>query len=435
LIRADLVIVDAAQLITMKGPAPRTGARLKDPEVIEGGCLAARGGRIVFVGARDQFEAEVAEDGSTQVIDASDRVVMPGFVDAHTHIPFAGTREHEFARRMAGATYQEIARDGGGIMSTVRATRAAGTEELTDAILQRLDRMLQEGITTCEAKSGYGLTLADEVRLLRTLREAAAHHPIDVAPTFLGAHTVPAERSADRESYIRLVIEEMIPAVASERLAEFCDVFCEEGAFTVEESRRVLSAGTAAGLRPRIHADQLTSFGGAELAAELHAASADHLDHASEEGLRMMARAGVPAVLLPGASFCMMHRSYAPARRMIDLGVAPALATDLNPGTCHIESMQFMVALACLNMDMTVEEAIAAATINAAVTIGRDRTVGSLEVGKAADLLVLEIPNYLHLAYRPAANHVGTVIKNGEVVVRERRLDYEEDSAGSEAGS
>jgi len=354
--------------------------------------------------------------------------VMPGFVDAHTHIPFAGSREHEFARRLSGATYQEIAREGGGILSTVGATRAASDEELLETILARMDRMLLEGVTSCEAKSGYGLTLEHELRLLRLLKQAGRQHPLTIASTFLGAHTVPAEYRADRDGYLSLVVEQMIPAVAAGGLAEFCDVFCEEGVFTVAEARRVLTAGIKSGLKPRIHADQLTPFGGAELAAELSASCADHLDHARDEGIRKMAGAGVPAVLLPGASFCMMQRQYAPARKLIDLGVAPVVATDLNPGTCNIESMQLMIALACLNMGMTVEEAIAAVTINAAVTIGRNGTTGSLEAGKSADILVLDIPNYLHLAYRPGANHVAVVIKEGEVVARDGRVVYEEDS-------
>ena len=425
MIRADLVIVDAAQLLTLKGPAPRRRESLKDLSLIEGGCLAARGGRIVFAGTRDQFEAEVALDDPADVIDASDRVVMPGFVDCHTHLPFAGSREQEFARRLAGASYQEIAAAGGGIMSTVRATRAATDEELLDAVLQRMDRMLLEGTTTCEAKSGYGLTVADELRLLRVLARASELHPVDIVPTFLGAHTVPAEMKDRRDSYVRMVIEEMIPAVSAERIAEYCDVFCEKGAFTVEESRRILQAGSAAGLKPRLHADQLTSCGGAELAAELGAASADHLERASDDGLRSLARAGVTGVLLPGASFCMREAHWAPARRMIELGVAPALATDLNPGTCNTESMQLMLALACLKMDLGVEEAIVASTLNAAITIGRNETVGTLEPGRAADLIVLDVPSYLHLVYRPGINHVNTVVKKGATVVRDRLLSYD----------
>ncbi len=418
--------MDAAQLLTLKGPAPRVRETLRDLAIIEGGCLAAREGRIVFVGTREEFEQEVSPDDTCEIIDATDQVVMPGFVDAHTHLPFAGSREKEFAQRLAGASYQEIAAGGGGIMSTVRATREADDEQLLDTIRQRLDKMLVHGVTTCEAKSGYGLSLDHELRLLRMLHQAREVHPIDIVPTFLGAHTVPAEYREDREGYLRLVIDTMIPAVAAEKLALFCDVFCERGVFTVEEARRVLQAGLAAGLAPRIHADQLTPFGGAELAAELHAASADHLDNASEEGLRRMAHAGVPAVILPGAAFCMMHPPTTPPRRIIELGVAPVIATDLNPGTCNSESMQLMIALACLDLGLSVEEAIVAATLNAAVTIRRSDTVGSLEPGKAADILVLEASSYLHFAYRPGLNHIITVVKNGEVVVRDRRISYQE---------
>ena len=425
MIRADLVIVDAAQLLTLRGPAPRLRADLLDLGLIEGGCLAAREGRIVFAGTRDEFEAEVVLDDGAEVVDAMGRIVMPGFVDAHTHLPFAGSREAEFARRLAGATYQEIAREGGGILSTVRATRAASDEELLDIMLQRLDRMLVEGVTTCEAKSGYGLTLHDELRLLRLARQAGVIHPVDVVPTLLGAHSVPPEYAGRREAYVKLVIDEMIPQ-AAQGLAEYCDVFCEKGVFTVDESRRILEAGRAAGLRPRLHADQLTAGGGAELAAEVGAATADHLEHAGDEGIAHMARAGVAAVLLPGASFCMRETHWAPARRLIDAGVAVAVATDLNPGTCHTESMQLMIALACLSMNMRVEEAIAATTINAAVTIGRNTTTGSLEPGKRADLLVVDAPSYLHLAYRPGVNLVGIVVKNGRLVARDRRIIYPE---------
>jgi imidazolonepropionase len=426
LIRADLVIVDAAQLLTLKGPAPRLRADLRDPGLIEGGCLAALAGRIVFAGTREDFEAEVVLEDGAEVVDAMGRVVLPGFVDAHTHLPFAGSREAEFARRLAGVSYQEIAREGGGILSTVRATRGASDEELLDIMLQRLDRMLLEGVTTCEAKSGYGLTLHDELRLLGLAREADSLHPVDVVPTLLGAHTVPPEYAGRREDYVRLIIEQMIPQAAARGLAEYCDAFCEKGVFTVEETRRILSAGSAAGLRPRLHADQLTPGGGAELAAELGAACADHLEHATDEGIARMARAGVAAVLLPGASFCMRQTHWAPARRLIDAGVAVAVATDLNPGTCHTESMQLMIALACLSMDMRVEEAIAASTLNAAVTIGRSGAIGSLEPGKQADLLVLEAPSYLHLAYRPGVNLVGIVVKDGRIVARDRRITYPE---------
>ncbi|MGH9869837.1 MAG: imidazolonepropionase [Candidatus Polarisedimenticolia bacterium] len=426
MIRADLVIVDAAQLLTLKGPAPRLRADLRDLAVIEGGCLAAHSGRIVFAGKRGEFEAEVVLEDGADVLDAMGRVVMPGFVDAHTHLPFAGSRELEFARRMSGATYQEIAAEGGGINATVRATRAASDEELLDIMLQRMDRMLLEGITTCEAKSGYGLTVDHELRLLRLALEAGARHPIDVVTTLLGAHTVPPEYAGRRDAYVKLVVEEMIPRAAGEKLAAYCDVFCESGVFSVEEARRILTAGRAAGLTPRVHADQLTPGGGAELAAEVGAASADHLDHVSDEGLARMAGAGVAAILLPGASFCMRQERWAPARRMVDAGVAVAVASDLNPGTCNTMSMSLMIALACLSMDLAVEEAVAATTLNAAVTIGRSGTIGSLEPGKRADVLVLDAPSYLHLAYRPGINLLHTVVKDGRVVARDRRITYPE---------
>jgi imidazolonepropionase len=426
MIRADLVVLDAAQMLTLKGPAPRTRDALRDLSILPGGCLAARDGRLVFVGTRDAFEAEVSLDDAAEIIDATDQVVMPGFVDAHTHLPFAGSREKEFAQRLAGVSYAEIARAGGGIMSTVRATRAAGDEELLDLILRRMDRMLLEGVTSCEAKSGYGLTLEHELRLLRLLRRAAGAHPLEIAATFLGAHTVPAEMADNREIYIRLVIDEMIPAVVSEGLARHCDVFCEKGAFDNAESRRILTGGAAAGLIPRLHADQLSGNGGAELAAELGAASADHLEHASDEGLRRMAAAGVPAVLLPGASLCLMQEVRGSGRRVVEAGVAPVLATDLNPGTSYTESMGLMIALGCVRMGLTPEEAIAAATINPAVTIGREDAIGSLEPGKQADLIVLEAPDYRFLPYRPGMNLVGTVVKQGEVVVRDGRIVYQE---------
>jgi len=430
MIRADLVIVDAAQLLTLAGPAPRTRGTLRDLGVVEGGCLAVADGRLAFVGTRDAFETEVSIDGAAEVLDATDQVVMPGFVDAHTHLPFAGTREGEFARRLEGATYHEIAAAGGGIMSTVRATRNTSDEDLIDTVLRRMDKMLLEGITSCEAKSGYGLSLDQELRLLRTLAEAARIHPMEIAPTLLGAHSVPPEFCHDREAYIRLVIEEMIPAVAAGRLARHCDVFCEEGVFSVEESRRILSAGRKAGLLPRLHADQLSCGGGAELAAELNASSADHLENASDAGLRAMAAAGVPAVLLPGASLCLKMDRWAPARRIVDAGVPPVIATDLNPGTCYSESMGLMIALACLRMDLTVEEAISASTVNAAVTIGRADTVGTLEQGKQADLIILDAPDYRFLAYRPGMNLINTVVKDGDVVVRDRRLVYQEPADG-----
>lgn len=399
---------------------------MRDLGIIEGGCLAAREGTIVFAGTRRDFESEVALDGNALILDASERVVLPGFVDAHTHAPFAGSRHEEFAARLAGSTYEEIAARGGGIRSTVRATRAATDQDLQEGIRERFDRMLLHGTTTCEAKSGYGLTLETELGLLRAVTEAAEQHPLDVVPTLLGAHSVPPEHGEDRAAYVRLVAEEMIPAAAEARLARFCDVFCERSVFSVEESRRILTAGKAHGLRPRLHADQLCDFGGAALAAELHAASADHLEHASDDGIRAMAAAGVSAGLLPGASFSLRSERHAPARRLIEAGVPVFVATDLNPGTSYTESIPAVMALGCLLSDMAVEEALAAATLNAAHSLGLDGEVGSLQAGRRADLILMDIPHYAHIVYHFGVNHVSGVVKSGRIVVNEGLLTYEE---------
>jgi len=402
---------------------------MRDLAVIEGGCLAAKDGRIVFAGSRRDFESEVSLADDAVILDGSDRVAMPGFVDAHTHLAFAGSRHDEFAARLAGATYEEIAAKGGGILSTVRATREASEQELEEGIRARFDEMLLNGTTTCEAKSGYGLTLETELGLLRAIGSAAGDHPIRVVRTLLGAHSVPAEHKKDREAYVRLVIEEMIPAAAEEELASFCDVFCEKNVFSVEETRRILTAGRKAGLAPRFHADQLSEFGGAQLAAEMKAASADHLDHVGEDGIRALASAGVSAGLLPGASFCLRSKVHAPARKMIEAGVPVFLATDLNPGTSYTESMQTIMTLGCLLLDMAVEEAIAASTINAAHSLGLAKEIGSLEPGKRADFIVLDIPHYAHAVYHFGVNHLSAVVMDGALVVRDGLLAYEEAAA------
>jgi len=415
--------------VTLAGPSPRLRKDLRDLGIIEGGCLAAKDGKIVFTGNRRDFEAEVSLGDDAAILDGTDRVVMPGFVDAHTHLAFAGSRHDEFAARLAGATYEEIAAKGGGILATVRATREATEQDLQEAIRGRFDEMLLNGTTTCEAKSGYGLTLETELGLLRAIAAASEDHPIQVVGTLLGAHSVPAEHKKDREAYIRLVIEKMIPAAAAEGLAGFCDVFCEQNVFSVEETRRILMAGRDAGLAPRFHADQLSDNGGAQLAAELKAASADHLDHVGDEGIRALAGAGVSAGLLPGASFCLKSRTQAPARKLIEAGVPVFLATDLNPGTSYTESMQTIMTLGCLLLDMAIEESIAASTINAAHSLGLDAEVGSLAPGKRADLILLDIPHYAHAVYHFGVNHISAVVKDGTLVVREGLLAYEESAA------
>ena len=422
MINADLVVRGASELLTCAGPIPRAGAAQAEVGAVARGALAARGGRIVFVGPEAELDREVRLLPSGRTIDATGGTVLPGFCDPHTHLPFAGARADEFARRVAGATYQEIAAAGGGILSTVRSTREADEAELIALGLPRLDQMLRHGTTSTEAKSGYGLSEADELKQLRAIRALGERHPVEITATLLAAHSVPPEFREDRAGYLDLVTGTIIPRVARERLAVACDVFFEEGVFDRDESRRVLEAGLAHGLRPRLHADQLSPSGGAELAAELRALSADHLERAGQEGIRAMAAAEVVAVLLPGATFFLMLERYADARRLIEAGVPVALATDFNPGSCYTESMPMIVTLAVLQMRMSVEEAIVAATANAAAALGRGDDVGSLEPGKQADLLVLDLPDHRHLGYHFGVNPVRTVVKAGRVVVEDRRL-------------
>jgi imidazolonepropionase len=347
--------------------------------------------------------------------------LIPGFVDPHTHIPWAGTRETELFERLAGKTYQAIAAEGGGILSTVASTRRASEEEITANVLRHLDWMLAGGTTTIEAKSGYGLNLADELKQLVALQRAAAEHPVRVLPTLLAAHEVPPEHRADlagRARYVDLICDEIVPAVAARGLARFCDVFCEAGVFSAEESRRVLEAGIRHGLAPRLHADEFADSGGAELAAELGALSADHLMAVSDRGIEALAGSGVTAVLLPGTSFFLKKERYAPARRMIESGIPVALATDCNPGSSYTESMPMIVTLAVFALGLSVEESLTAATLNAACCLGVGNEVGTIEVGKRADLALLDAPNLLHLAYHYGVNPIAAVVRDGRVVYR-----------------
>ena len=419
MIDADLAIVDASELVTVRGEAPRLGAALSDLGIIQRGCLAARDGRIVFVGDGRDYRRQVRLGRSGVEIDATGRTVLPGFVDPHTHLPFAGSREHEFEMALGGATYEEIAAGGGGIQSTVEATRGATYDALVELGKVRLNRMLLHGTTTAEAKSGYGLTLDDELKQLRVLQALDSIHPIDLVPTFLGAHVVPQERRRDREAYVREVIERMIPEVARQRLARFCDVFVEEIAFTPEEAERILRSAADHGLGLRVHADQLRDSGGALLAARLGAASADHLEHAGLEGIRALARSGTTAVLLPGASFFIGSRAPGLGRRLVEAQVPVAVATDFNPGTCPTEAMPAILPLACLDGGLSPAAAVVAATLNAAHSLGLASRLGSLEVGKSADIQILEVPNHLHLVYHFGVNHCRTVVKQGRVVVEE----------------
>jgi imidazolonepropionase len=412
----DLLIHNLAEVATPLGSSPRRGAdqgrvaRRPDVEVV------CRDGRIAFVGPAEEREKTLGSLPGAERLDAGRGTLVPGFVDAHTHLPWAGSREEEFAARLAGKTYQEIAAAGGGILSTVRSTRASAEEDLTRNVLRRMDQMLRWGTTTAEAKSGYGLTVADETKQLRAIRAATAAHPVDLVATLLAAHEVPPEHRAAPERYVDLICAEIVPAVAQQGLARFCDVFCERGVFSAGQSRRVLLAGLEYGLRPRLHADEFADSGGAELAAEVGAASADHLMAVSSAGIEALARGAVVATLLPGTSFFLMKKNYAPARRLIEAGVPIALGTDCNPGSCHTESMPAVIVVAVLQMGLTIEEALSAATLNAACSLDLGAELGSIEVGKRADLVLLEAPNLLHLVYHWGVNPVKTVVKDGRLV-------------------
>lgn len=418
---ADLVVTNISRLATLAGPAPRTGAALRDLALVEGAAVAAHRGRIVYAGPEAGLASAAAPEPGATVLDAEGAAVVPGFVDAHTHLAFAGDRDEEIRRRLAGASYREIAAEGGGIVRSVEATRGASREELAAAIRARLDEMLLQGTTTAEVKSGYGLELAAELRSLEAIGDAAAAHRVTVVPTFLGAHEMPLEHRGDRERYLRLLVDEMIPEVARRRLAAFCDVFCEEGVFSVAESRRVLLAARERGLGLRVHADELTPTGGAELAAELRARSADHLVHVSEAGMRALAAAPCAATLLPAASFYLRLPRFAPARALVEAGAPVALATDANPGGGLSPSMPFAMTVACFAMGLSLEEALAAATLNAAWSLDVHRERGSLEAGKRADLVVLRSPRLLDLV-RVGVPAIRAVVKDGRIAVRDGRM-------------
>lgn len=415
---ADLLITNLAEVATAQGSAPRRGAeqgrvsRLRYAEVL------CRDGRIAFVGTPEERRGRFGELPEAERLDGKGGTLIPGFVDPHTHLPWAGTREEEFAQRLAGKTYQEIAAAGGGILSTVRSTRAASEEALVGAVRKRLDLMLAHGTTTAEAKSGYGLTHEDELKQLRAIRQASAEHPVDLVPTLMAAHETPPEWRHDRSRWIEQICEEIIPATAEAGLARFCDVFCEHGVFTAEESRKVLETGVRHGLAPRLHADEFVDSGGAQLAGELGALSADHLIAVSEGGIDALAGAGVTAVLLPGTSFFLMKHRYAPARRLIERGVPVALASDCNPGSSHTESMPMVFVLAVFELGLSIEESLTAATLNSACSLGLGAEIGSIEEGKRADLVLLDAPNLLHLAYHYGINPVAAVVKNGRIVRR-----------------
>lgn len=411
----DLIIENANELLTLQGTSqkPLIGERMKELGIIKRGSLAINKGKIVAVGKTEDIKSKFV---GKEKIDANEKVVMPGFVDPHTHLVFAGSREDEFEKRIQGVPYLTILKEGGGILKTVKETRKATREELVENCRKTLKVMLEHGTTTVEAKSGYGLTTVDEMKCLEVMRLLNERQPVDIVPTFLGAHATPPEYQNNPQEYINLVIDEMIPAVAKHKLAEFCDAFCEKGVFNTTQSKNILLNAKKHGLKPKLHADELTNSGGTELAAEVKVVSASHLIFASDEGIKAMAKKRVIAVLLPGAAFSLMNGRYADARKMINLGVPVALGTDYNP-SCWTETLQITVALACHQMKMTPAEAISATTINAAHAIHRAHEVGSIEVGKKADIIMLNIPNHKFLGHRFGVNLVDKVFKKGKLVV------------------
>ncbi len=417
--KADLLVINAGQLVTVAGHSenPKRGTELAEPGIITGGAVAAKDGFIVATGITETVMEEVKLTEGALIIDAGGRVVLPGLVDPHTHLVFAGSREDEFEMKIKGAAYLDILAGGGGILSSVRATRAATEEELVGIGRKYLIEMLAQGTTTAEVKSGYGLTLADELKQLRAIRTLQDTQPADLVPTFLGAHAIPEEYRGNHEGFVEIVIEEMLPAVAGAGLAECCDVFCEEGVFSIDQSRRILQAAQTLGFKLKLHADEIVPLGGAELAAELGALSADHLVAISRQGIEKLAASKTVAVLLPATTFCLMGTKYAPAREMIAAGVAVALAGDFNPGSSPVNSLPVVMGVACRRLKMTPAEAVSAVTINAAHAIGRAAEVGSIEVGKKADLVIFDAADYRSIAYRFGTNLVDQVIKSGRLVV------------------
>ncbi len=414
----DLIIIHINELVTMdsKYGVPRRGKNMAELAPIHDGAVAISGNSIVFVGTTNELFSNFSPNEKTVIIDATNRLVTPGFVDPHTHIIFDGFRENELEMKLAGKTYLEILESGGGILKTVKATRKASLEILIQNGKKILNRMMEYGTTTMETKSGYGLDVENEIKSLLAAKKLNLEHPMDVISTFLGAHAVPPEYEGETDDYVELIISEMIPKVAQEELAEFCDVFCEEGIFSVVQTKKILKAAMKYGLKPQIHIDEIVDTNGALLAAELNAVQTGHMLKSNDEGLRAMRKAQTIATLLPGTPFCLMMRDYAPARKIIEYGIPIALATDLNPN-CWTESMQIIIALACYHMKLSPAEALTAATINAACALQKQEQIGSIEVGKKADLIIFDVPNHNFLPYQFGVNLVSKVIKNGKIVV------------------
>jgi len=418
----DLLIRDISKLITVKSDGKaKKGAHMQDVGLIENGWIAISEDKIVGVGSGD-IPSDFKIEDRTLIVDGRGKTVTPGLVDPHTHLVHGGSRENELALKLKGVPYLEILKQGGGILSTVKATKNATLEELVNQSKKSLDRMLTYGVTTVEVKSGYGLEIDTEIKQLEAIDILNKKSHSDLVATFMGAHAIPKEYKNNPDVFVDIVINEMLPIVAERELAEFCDVFCEEGVFSIDQTRNIIKAAEKLGLKAKIHADEIVPLGGAELASELKAVSADHLMAASDEGLKMMAEKDVVAVALPGTSFNLATGKYANVRKMIEYGLSVALATDYNPGSCPTENIQLIMSLGCLYLKMTPEEVISAVTINAAAAIKREDKIGSIEIGKKADVVIFDTPNLYYIPYHFGINHVDIVIKNGKIVVKEGRL-------------
>lgn len=416
---ADLVVADCSQLLTCQGPLPKRKEALQDVGLIEKGWVASYKGQVIFAGDEKGFRKEVQPEVDCLIIDGKGLTGLPGFVDSHTHLPFAGSREQEFLLRLQGYTYQQLAQKGMGIQTTVKATRQASAEQLRSLCLSRLDRMLLYGTTTTEAKSGYGLNLQDELKQLKTLQQLNDIHPVDIIPTFMGAHEIPEEFKGRKKEYIELLVDKIIPEVRREDLAEFFDVFCEEGVYSLDDTRKLVKAAKSAGFKIKVHADEFSPLGGTELAVEEGAVSADHLINIANKGIQKLSQSQTAAVLLPAVSFFLMLEKRAPARKLIEEGAVVALATDFNPGSSMTESMLFVLQLGVYTLKMGIEEAINACTANAAFALDRHESVGSLEKGKKMDLILCDAPHYSSIVYHLGINPIKHVIKNGKIVVKD----------------
>ena len=420
--KMDLIIKNIGKLVTMEGSFfPRIGKQMNEINILEDAYIAVVEGKIFEVGRGEDYKELVGEN--TIIDDTKGMLVTPGLIDSHTHLVHGGSRENEFSKKLNGVPYIQILQEGGGILSTVNATKKATFDELYNKAKKSLDRMLEFGVTTVEEKSGYGLNLETEIKQLEVAHKLDNDHPVDLVHTFLGAHAVPVEYKEDSKAYIKLLVEEIMPKVKEQGLAEFCDVFCEEGVFSVEESEYILSKAKEMGYKLKIHADEIVPIGGAELAAKLGCISADHLMAASDEGLKDMAEKGVIANILPGTSF-NLNKPSADGRKMIDLNVPISLSSDYNPGSCPSENLQFVMQLGCLNLKMTPNEVLTAVTINAAHCIDRAGEIGSIEVGKKADIAVFDAPNVEYLMYHFGINHIDRVYKEGKLVVNNKQVVY-----------